>query len=420
MVAGAVALAASAALAIGGSASVATPPTSTAASGPGTASTPVKTAARLKPGWKGDGRPVTLAFGGDVHFEGVLGARLAADPRTALDGSVAALLSHSDLSMANFESALTDDGGCPDPQPKTYVFHAPPSAITAFRAAHVTLVTQANNHGEDCGLAGLRQSLAIEHTARYPVIGVGENAAQAYRPYRAVIDGQRIAIIAATQVIDADLVASWTASPSHPGVASAYQVPELVRAVQMARRTADTVVVYLHWGTETDTCPNAIQEPLARSLVRAGADIVIGTHAHVQVGGGYLGSALVDYGLGNFAFYDTTPPETYSGSLVVTVTGRHIDGYSWRPAEIQGGLPIPQSGAAAAASVARWRGLRSCTDLTAHAGAPLASRATETTPASQASAASPPSRRAPVVTLQSRRGASPGTTPAAAKQAGDG
>ena len=95
----------------------------------------------------GSGRPVTLAFGGDVHFEGALQARLAADSRTAL-APVTPLLAGSDLSIVNFESALTN-GGCPDPQPKQYVFHAPPAALTAFRSAGVTLVGEANNHALD-------------------------------------------------------------------------------------------------------------------------------------------------------------------------------------------------------------------------------------------------------------------------------
>ena len=101
---------------------------------------------------------MTLAFGGDVHFEGPLAVRLADDPATALDGGLSRLIAGADLSMMNFESALIS-GRCTDPQPKQYVFHAPAAAITAFRAAGVTLVTEANNHGEDCGRPGLAQSL---------------------------------------------------------------------------------------------------------------------------------------------------------------------------------------------------------------------------------------------------------------------
>lgn len=331
------------------------------------------------PDWRGDGRRVTLAFGGDVHFEGPLATRLAADPATALDGNIARLLSGADISMTNFESALVD-ASCPEPQPKQFVFAARKAAITAFRAAGVTLVTEANNHGEDCGQAGLRESLAIARAAHYPIIGIGRNAAAAFAPYRAVIHGQRIAIIAATEVLDTDLQTAWTATATQPGLASAYQEGELVQAVQAARRTSDTEVVFLHWGTETKQCPNAIQEPLAKALVKAGADIIVGGHAHVQLGAGYLGSALVDYGLGNLAFYDTRPPETDSGALLVTVTGRHIDSFRWRPALIDSGLPVPAAGAAADAAVRRWKSLRSCTDLAARPTASKATRRTETRP----------------------------------------
>jgi hypothetical protein len=329
-------------------------------------------ASPLSPGWRGSGKAVTLAFGGDVHFEGPLAARLDDDPATALDGGLPRLFSGADLAMTNFESALIS-GPCTDPQPKQYVFHAPAAAVTAFKAAHITLVTEANNHGEDCGRPGLAQSLAIARAQRYPIVGIGANAEQAFAPYRTVINRQRIAIIGATEVMDTNLMSSWTATATQAGVASAYDEDDLVSSVQEARKDNDTVIVFLHWGTETQQCPNSVQEPLARALVQAGADIVVGSHAHVQLGAGYLGSALVDYGLGNLAFYDTSPPETYSGALHVTITGRHVDSYSWRPAEISGGLPVPLSGAAATAAVHRWNGLRACAGLSA---APETSTAT--------------------------------------------
>jgi poly-gamma-glutamate capsule biosynthesis protein CapA/YwtB (metallophosphatase superfamily) len=325
---------------------------------------PGRSGSPLLSGWRGSGKAVTLAFGGDVHFEGPLAVRLADDPATALEGSLSRLFSGADLSMTNFESALIS-GQCTDPQPKQYVFHAPAAAITAFKAAGVSLVTEANNHGEDCGRPGLAQALSIAKAQHYPIVGIGANAAQALAPYRTRINGQRIAIIGATEVLDTDLITSWTATATQPGLASAYQEDELVASVQEARKDSDTVVVFLHWGTETQECPNSVQEPLARALVKAGADIVVGSHAHVQLGAGYLGTALVDYGLGNLAFYATSPPGTYSGALHVTITGRHVDRYSWRPAEISGGRPVPLSGAAATDAVLRWNGLRACTGLSA-------------------------------------------------------
>ena len=353
---------------------------------------PVRPAAvkgsRLDPDWEGDGHPVTLAFGGDVNFPtgSTLGDRLAADPDTALGPGVPALLSGVDLSMVNLETALTD-GSCPQPQDKQYVFDAPATALTAFRAAGVSLVTEANNHGEDCGQGGLQMALTARQQAHYTVLGIGQNAAQAFTPYRITIHGQKVAIIAATQVIDADLQTAWTATASQPGLASAYDVSDLVATVEAARKVSDTVIVFLHWGTELDACPNPQQEPLANLLVRAGADIIIGSHAHVLLGGGYLGSAYVDYGLGNFAFYNAPPPTDQSGSLVVTVTGRHVDDVTWRPALIQDELPQPLSGAEATAALQSWQAARTCTDASPTPGPSLATPASETSPASAAVAA---------------------------------
>ncbi len=340
---------------------------------------------RLDPDWQGDGKAVTFAFGGDVHFPAgtSLGDRLAADPADALGPTVPALLSGVDLSMVNLESALTD-GTCPQPQAKQFVFSAPASAVSAFKGAGVTLITEANNHGEDCGPPGLQMALTTRAQTGYTILGIGQNAAQAFAPYTTTINGQHIAIIAATQVIDSDLQTAWTATATQPGLASAYDVNDLVAAVEAARKTADTVIVYLHWGTELDACPNPVQEPLAQALVQAGADIIVGTHAHVLLGGGYLGSAYVDYGLGNFAFYDNSPPENASGSLVISATGRHINQVLWRPAVIVNDLPQPLSGDAATAALAAWNQARSCTNVSASAGAPVATEGTESSPASAA------------------------------------
>jgi Bacterial capsule synthesis protein PGA_cap len=333
----------------------------------------------LNPDWTGNGHSVTLGFGGDVHFAGAVGVSLAKDPATALGTTISQLFSGTQLRMVNLETAVTD-GTCPEPQNKQYIFDAPASAITALKSATITLATEANDHGMDCGPQGLSQNLTIAAQDKYPVIGIGNNAGQAFTPYRVTIDGQRIAVIAATQVIADNLVASWTATGSQPGLASAIDPTELVREVQQVRRTADTVIVYVHWGAETQACPDPQQEPLAEQLVKAGADVVIGSNAHVLLGGGYLGSAFVDYGLGNLAFYDDTAPETNSGALVVTAQGRHISGAVWRPATILAGLPQPLTGSAATAAVQSWDAARGCTNLSATPSTSHATMPGETVP----------------------------------------
>ncbi|MDW5592717.1 CapA family protein [Conexibacter stalactiti] len=310
----------------------------------------------------GSGRAVTLAFGGDVHFEEGLKARLASDPKTALE-PLKELLKGADVAMVNLETAVTADGACPVRQAKQFTFATTPSAFTALRAAGVTVTTMANNHGLDCGRAGLEQTLAADARAGLPLIGVGADRDAAFTPYTVEKNGQRIAIVAASQVLDDNLKGEWMATDDQPGMATARDLGGLVRAVREARAEADTVVVYLHWGTELQQCPNTQQPQLARLLATAGADLLVGSHAHVLLGAGYLGRTYVAYGLGNLAFYAKEPPRTSSGVLHVTVTGRRIDRAAWRPALISDGAPIPLTGTDRTAAIRDWRRLRDCTGL---------------------------------------------------------
>jgi poly-gamma-glutamate synthesis protein (capsule biosynthesis protein) len=89
----------------------------------------------------------------------------------------------------------------------------------------------------------------------------------------------------------------------------------------------------------------------------------VGGHAHRLQGGGRLGSAFVEYGLGNFAFYAKPGPGAQSGVVFVTATGRDIDSYSFSPAVIRDGVPRPLAGDEATAASAAWSALRGCTGL---------------------------------------------------------
>ena len=315
---------------------------------------------RDKPARQKSAKPVVLAFGGDVHFEGVLAERLAASPSTVLD-PIESVLAEADVAVVNLETAVTNDGF---PAVKEFVFRAPPSAFAALRGGSVDVASLANNHGMDYGVDGLRDSLKAAKRYKFPLIGAGMNAARAYAPYQATVNGQRIAIIGATQVLDDHLISAWTAGPGKPGLASAKEVPRLLKAVRRARSSADTVVVFLHWGVEAEPCPSSRQRKLAKQLVAAGADIIVGGHAHRQQGMGKMGNALVGYGLGNFVWYGTSNMSTRTGVLVVTVAGRHVEEYHWVPARIVDGVPHPMTGTARRNEMASWRALRSCAGLT--------------------------------------------------------
>ncbi len=310
---------------------------------------------------RGSDQPVTIAFGGDTHFEGNLGSQLASNPN-GMFAPIAPTLSGADVAMVNLETAIAT-GGSPDP--KNYNFRAPASAYEALRVAGIDVVTMANNHGRDYGAEGLAETLAAKVQTPLAVVGIGANATEAYRPWTTTVKGQRLAFFGATDVLDDWLINSWTATDTQAGLASTKDanLERLVAGIRAVRPQADTIVVYLHWGVEGSTCPSPRQQEVAAALVAAGADIVVGSHAHRVMTAGRLNGALVDYGLGNFAFYNESGLSGVTGVLRVTVTGRDVDAYEWLPARISGGIPRLLSGSAAASDAESFASRRACAGL---------------------------------------------------------
>ncbi len=324
-------------------------------------------------GPRGNGTAVTFAFAGDVNFPDQwdtedgpppdapsLGQRVRAEPRHVLD-PVAPVLSQADLAMVNLETAVTDRG---DPVAgKNYHFRSPAASFTALKAAGVDVVNMANNHALDYGPAGMQDTFSAIAAAKLPVTGIGHDAAEAYRPYRTTIKGQRIAILSATDWLEPELVSSWSATDTQPGLAFSIDRTQLLAAVQRVRPVVDTLVVFLHWGTEDTWCASGEQQDLATALLGAGADIIVGSHAHRVFGAGKVGPALVAYGLGNFVYWREDGESGRSGVLLVTATGREVDDYSWVPARITNGVATPVTGDRAAADQAEWQSRRSCSGI---------------------------------------------------------
>ena len=307
-------------------------------------------------------RPIRLAFAGDIHFEANLAQRLADDPRTALGRFARSTLSRADLAVVNLETAVTTRG---TEQPKRFHFRAPSTAFEALAGAGIDVATMANNHSLDYGVVGLRDSIAAAKASDFPIVGIGADEDAAFSARRFTVKGQRVAIVGVTNVIDEILEDSWSAGPDKPGVAWAERFDRLRQAVADAREASDLVVVFLHWSREGDDCPTPASRFLERLLVKAGADIIVGSHTHIQLGNGWdPAGPYVDYGLGNFAFYASGGgPTTETGVLELTVRGRRVTDSRWVPARIENGVPVAQTGSAGRRIVDHKAALRSCTDL---------------------------------------------------------
>ena len=280
--------------------------------------------------------PVRIAFVGDIHFEGVLADRLR-DPMTALS-PVRDALSAADLTIANLETSL-GSGGRLEPG-KRFIFSAPPEALTALAAAGVDVATMANNHALDLGRERLPSTFrAIRRAARadppLEVVGIGRDADEAFAPAVRDVRGTLVATIGAS-VADLDPTADptgrWAATDERPGIADAVDPARLLAEVRRTRRSADVVVVYLHWGIQGQRCPTPDQRTLASSLVDAGADVVVGSHAHQLQADGRLRTGYVAYGLGNYAWYFPGDDATSrTGVLTLTIRPRPDDERRTRP-----------------------------------------------------------------------------------------
>ncbi len=318
------------------------------------------TAAPL-PGAGRSSRTVTIAFAGDVHFTGRT-ARLLRHPATAF-GPIARVLRSADLTVLNLETAVTRRGV---PQPKSYHFRTGPRAFAALADAGVDVATMANNHVLDYGRVGLADTLATARRAHFPVLGIGADAAAAWRPYLVRVNGVRIALLGVSQV--AELASSWVATPTRSGEANAIYLRRTLAAVRAARKKARVVIVFMHWGTEGMSCPDPAQTSLARRLSAAGASIIAGSHAHMLQGSGWLGRTFVAYGMGNFLWWQHSY-STATGVLLLTL--RPHKPLTWRfvPATVsRTGQPVPDRGAAARRARARYRALRACTGLSSRPG----------------------------------------------------
>ena len=218
-----------------------------------------------------------LALAGDTMLGRGVAERLTTDPNhTLLAPELVEVVSDADLFLVNLECCISARG---EPwTDRVFHFRAPPWAAETLARLGVDCVTLANNHALDFGPDALLDTLAHLDAAGIRAVGAGTDLERARAPV--VVDG--LAIVAFT-----DHPQEYGATPSRPGVA--FGSPESLPA-------AGIVLVTPHWG------PNMTSEPLprvrsaAKTLLDAGATLVVGHSAHVFHGV----APQVIYDLGDF------------------------------------------------------------------------------------------------------------------------
>ena len=244
--------------------------------------------------------------------------------RTGNAGAFRELIKGADIAIANFENPAPDN---PRWHTKGTVFSADPTLMDGLANAGIDYVSLANNHIRDAGGQGLLQTIENIEQRGIKVSGAGKDLAAARRPAIMEAGDVKVAILA-YDAIAGDYHATATRIGSAPLQA------RLVKAdVAAARKAgADIVIVFPHWGTEYDPTPFASQQKLARMIIDARADMVIGNHAHWAAAMEIYQGKPIWYALGNFVFDQTWSEPTMEGiTLELTFRGKELAQVRIRP-----------------------------------------------------------------------------------------
>jgi Bacterial capsule synthesis protein PGA_cap len=231
---------------------------------------------------------------GDISFEG----SNYIEPAFRIFKQVSALWSNSDFVACNLESPLLEEG---IPAIGKCVLKGNPGWAEIMHSAGIKLVSLANNHMMDYGSDGLLSTIETLKAATIPFIGAGDNIENARQPYFEKINGIETSFLARSSVIVNS--PDYIASSGKPGVAF-LDPKEVKSAICECKKQADKVILFVHWGLEHYNYPPVSQKKLAKDLIEAGVDLVIGHHPHVLQGTERISSGVVCHSLGNFIFDD--------------------------------------------------------------------------------------------------------------------
>jgi poly-gamma-glutamate capsule biosynthesis protein CapA/YwtB (metallophosphatase superfamily) len=207
-------------------------------------------------------------------------------------------LRKGDFTWGNLEETLSRGGvsKCGSVATGTcFAFQAPPSYARNLKRGGFEIMNLANNHAYDFGASGLRQTHRALH--RHGLAWDGS-------PGKITVlrrKGVRVAFVGFAPY-------SWASRLD--------KIPAAVRLVRRAARRANLVLVAIHAGAEgadATHVPHGTEYYLgenrgnsrefAHAVIRAGADLVVGSGPHVIRGVERYHGRLIAYSTGNFAGY---------------------------------------------------------------------------------------------------------------------
>ena len=250
---------------------------------------------------------IVLRFAGDVNLADNYApmehaSQVQGGVQACFGKKLLRLMQSADVMMVNHEYSCSDEG---TPMAgKQYTFLAKEKNNKQLTKLGVDIVSLANNHVYDYGEEAFLNTLKSLDKYKIQRVGAGKNLAEAKKPVYYFMNGVKIAVVAATRA--EKNVMTPQADKNSSGVFYTYDDEEFLKAIAKAKKKADYVIAYVHWGTEYSTSLESEQTQQAHDYIDSGADLVVGGHTHCLQGVEYYKGKPVIYSLGNFWFNDKT------------------------------------------------------------------------------------------------------------------
>ncbi|MDG1479155.1 MAG: CapA family protein [Myxococcota bacterium] len=217
----------------------------------------------------------------------------------ALFSEVKGALSSADLTFGNMEFPVAPDSVRAT---GSMVFNAPEPVLGALSDAGFDVVSFANNHVYDQGVAGFVETIERLESAPLDYLGAGMDCERAKAAKIYEINGIKIGFIAGSRLYN-------TYNEPRDGQGCSFKITDhkevVARAAAARAAGAEVVLLSIHWGVEYRNAPHVWDVTLAHRILDGGVDGIIGHHPHVlqpvevyEAADGRM--TFVAYSLGNF------------------------------------------------------------------------------------------------------------------------
>lgn len=248
----------------------------------------------------------TISFVGDVSLADNWFIAPVYDERGGISGilgdKMLKIMTSSDVMIANSEFTVSSRGAkIPN---KMYTFRAKKERLSIYDEMGVDMVTLANNHVYDYGADAFLDMLDAFNEYKIPHIGAGHNIEEAKKPFYFIINGYKFAFVSATRA--EKFILTPGATDTEPGVFRCYDPTDMINLIKELRPNNDYVIPIIHFGRENSHSLEDEQVSSAKAYIDAGADMVVGHHAHTLQGIEIYNDKPIIYNLGNFLFNNET------------------------------------------------------------------------------------------------------------------